>query len=179
MLICNRCNTPIPDGARFCGACGDPVTAGDLVGNRVTLGASESVQIVCPRCEKQALQRMPSHGVAQLTCPACATGFDTSVVRVRAKRSTGRKKRNERSFSVRVESLNGDERLLEFVRPSYDDFELRSRDLAAFTSLNGRLSIVQNLTVGRFMSLKGPGSGCLFALLVCLVTIVLMAALLS
>ncbi|HEX8394339.1 MAG TPA: hypothetical protein VF665_18485 [Longimicrobium sp.] len=179
MLICNCCDTPIRTGARFCEACGDPVTAGDLVSNRAAPSAREGVQIVCPRCEKQALQTIPSHGVAQITCPACATVFTTAIVRIRAKRSKGQKQRNERSFSVRVEGLNGDERLLEFVRPSYEDFELRSRDLAAFTSLDGRLSIVQNLTIGRSMSLKGNGAGCLVALLVCVLALFLFVALLS
>lgn len=157
MLICNRCNTPIPDGARFCPACGDPVTAGDLVKNRAAPGASESVHLVCPHCEQQALHTIPSHGVAQPTGPACAKPFNTKVVRVRSKRSTGQKKLNTRSFSVRVESLDGREDLVEFVRPTNEDFELRSRDLAAFSSIQGRLSIVQNLSVGNHMKLTAPG----------------------
>jgi hypothetical protein len=111
------------------------------------------------------VQTIPSHGVGQLTCPACATVFDTAVVRIRSKRSTGQKKLNARSFSVRVESLNGQERLIDFVRPSSGDFELRSKDLAAFTSVNGRLSIVQNLSVGQYMNLKLASAGCAGALL--------------
>jgi hypothetical protein len=165
MLICNRCNTSIQDGARFCGACGDPVTAGDLVRNRLAPGTHESVHLVCPQCEQQALQTVPSHGVGQITCPACATVFDTAVVRVRSKRSTGQKKLNTRSFSVRTESLDGHERLIEFVRPSSRDFELRSKDLAAFTSVNGRLTVVQNLSVGEYMTLKVVNAGCVGALL--------------
>ena len=67
MLICNRCSTSIAEGARFCPACGDPVTAGDLVRNQA-VPRSESVQLVCPHCERQALYSGPSNGVARLTC---------------------------------------------------------------------------------------------------------------
>jgi hypothetical protein len=91
--------------------------------------------------------------------------FDTAVVRVRSKRSTGQKKLNTRSFSVRTESLDGHEQLIEFVRPSSGDFELRSKDLAAFTSVNGRLTVVQNLSVGQYMTLKVVNAGCAGALL--------------
>lgn len=170
MLICNRCNTPISDGARFCPACGDPVTAGDLVKNRAAPGTSESVQLVCPHCEQQTLHAIPSHGAGQLTCPACVNVFDTTVVRVRSKRSAGQKQSNTRSFSVRVEDLDGRDAIIEFVRPSNEDFELRSKDLAAFSSVQGRLTIVQNLSVGRYMKVVRPTveSGCGIALLLCL-----------
>ncbi len=170
MLICNRCNTPIPDGARFCPACGDPVTAGDLVKNRAAPGTSERVQLVCPHCEQKALHAIPSHGAAQLTCPACGKAFDTTVVRVRSKRSAGQKESDTRSFSVRVEDLDGRDDFIQFVRPSNEDFELRSKDLVAFSSVQGRLMIVHNLSVGRYMKLVRPTveSGCSVALLLCL-----------
>lgn len=155
MLICNRCSTSIAEGARFCPACGDPVTAGDLARNQA-VPRSESVQLVCPHCERQALYSLPSDGVGRLTCAECTNAFDTTVVRVRSKRSAGQKKSNTRSFSVRVESLDGRENLVEFVRPSNDDFELRARDLAAFSSVQGRLTLVQNLSVGKYMKLVMP-----------------------
>lgn len=158
MLICDRCQAPISDGSRFCPTCGDPVTAADRIGSRLTR-TTERVQLVCPACERPSLFDIPAHGAAQETCPRCDRVFGTRVVRVKAKRSAGNRKLDTRSFSVRVEELNGREDLIEFDRPSYEDFELRARDLAAFTSRNGRLALVQNLTVGRSMRLAS-GSGC-------------------
>jgi hypothetical protein len=97
--------------------------------------------------------------------------FDTKVVRIRSKRSAGQKQSNTRSFSVRVEDLEGRDDFIEFVRYTNEDFELRSRDLAAFSSVQGRLTIVQNLSVGRYMKLVRPAaaaSGCGIVLLLCL-----------
>lgn len=138
------------------------MTAGDLASKRVA-HSSESVKLVCPVCEDESLFTIPSHGVGQLTCPACANLFDTTIVRVRSKRSAGQKQADTRSFSVRVEDLDGREDFIEFVRPLNEDFELRSKDLAAFSSVQGRLTIVQNLSVGRYMKLVRasvePGCG--------------------
>jgi zinc-ribbon domain len=168
MLICNRCGNSIPDGARFCPACGDPVTTGDLARKQAVPG-TESVKLVCPHCERRSLFTVPSNGVDQPTCPACANSFETHVVRVRAKRSVGNKQANTRSFSVRVETLDGHEQVVEFIRPLNVDFELRSKDLAAFSYVHGRLAIVQNLSVGQHLKLARPAAhaqpGCAGAIL--------------
>lgn len=162
MLICNRCSTTIPAGARFCPACGDPVTAGDAPGKHVA-PSSERVKLVCPHYEDAALYAIPSHGVGELACAACANPFHTSVVRIRSKRSAGNKQMGTRSFTVRVEDLDGRDDLVEFIRPSNEDFELRARDLAAFSSIDGWLTVVQNLTVGRHMRLVRPRAHARFA----------------
>ena len=170
MLICNRCNTAIPNGVRFCPACGDPVTAGDAPGKHL-VPSSESVKLSCPHCEQAALYEIPSHRVGELTCSGCARSFDPRVVRVRSKRSAGNKQMGTRSFTVRIEDLNGRDDLVEFVRDANEDFELRSRDLAAFSSIDGRLVIVQNLSVDRHMKLVRSraharvASGCAGAIL--------------
>lgn len=163
MMICDRCSSSIPDGARFCASCGDPVNAADSPGR--VAPPVERVQLVCPHCEHQSLFDVASHGVAQLTCSVCTKAFNTQVVRIRSKRSAGQKKHNTRSFTVRVESLAGREDLIEFVRPSNEDFELRSRDLAAFSSVQGKLTVVQNLSVGQYMKLAAPGCGVILGLI--------------
>jgi hypothetical protein len=172
MLICNRCSTSIPDGSRFCPSCGDPVTAADRVSNQL-VPPSESVRLICPHCDKQVLYEIPSHGMAAITCASCARPFDTRVVRIRAKRSTGQKSANTRTFSVRADTLDGEESLIEFMRPSNEDFELRSRDLAAFSYIQGRLAVVQNLSVGHYMKLLTPPLplGCVIALVILLIVI--------
>lgn len=152
MLICDRCRTSIPDGARFCATCGDPVTAADDPENQDGPG-SETVQLVCPHCESQSLFTIPSNGVGELACPACAGAFGTTVVRIRSKRSAGQKASNTRTFSVRVERLDGREDFVEFIRPKNEDFELRSRDHAAFSTIQGKLVLVQNMSVGGSMTL--------------------------
>ncbi|HEX2208777.1 MAG TPA: zinc ribbon domain-containing protein [Longimicrobium sp.] len=179
-MICDKCNAPIPAGARFCPACGDPVTAADDIRSRPVL-ALERVQLVCPKCNQLAAHDIPAHGVASVACPNCATNFQTRVVRVRSKRSSGDKQSQTRRFTVRVEDLAGRDDLIEFKSPHYKDFELRTKDLAAFSSLLGRLHVVQNLTVGRYMVVAGPPGGCvtmMIALGVVFLLIIIVAALL-
>lgn len=160
MLQCDKCSARIPDGSRFCPACADPVTAADRVKVRPVPPQSQ-VRLVCPKCEGQTSYDAPRVGAGGLVCPSCNTAFSTRVVEVRAKSSRGRKAENARNFSVRVRDAAGGEDLIQFENHSYQDFELRARDLAAFTSLNGRLRVVQNLTVGRYMTVSGVGEAAL------------------
>jgi hypothetical protein len=49
--------------------------------------------------------------------------------------------------------LGGREHLFEFSNAAYEGFELRQGDLAVFSYTNGRLRIVQNLTVAQYYKL--------------------------
>jgi len=157
-LVCDRCGVSIPEGARFCPACADPVTAADVVKARPAAG--ERVDLVCPGCATPALQHVGANGAAALKCGRCGRDFATRVVQVRSKSSRGSRKTNTRDFNVRAHDLAGRDELFEFTSPNNLDFELRSRDLAAFTYLDGRLALVQNLTLGRALTLARPGAGC-------------------
>src|ERR1051326_6984019 len=67
------------------------------------------------------------------------------------------KRANLRDYSVRVIDFSGGEDLIQFRQSGIADFELRSGDIAAFNYHDNKLQIIQNLTIGRYLSLK---SGC-------------------
>jgi hypothetical protein len=157
-LVCDKCGATIPEGARFCPRCADPVTAADTVNGRVAV--RERVNLICPRCRTANLQTVGADGAALLKCGHCGGDFATRVIQVRAKSSRGSRKTDTRDFTVRALDLAGRDQLFEFTARDNADFELRSRDLAAFTYQNGRLALVQNLTLGRTLMLGQPGSGC-------------------
>lgn len=118
---------------------------------------------VCPKCENQHQQSCdPAESNYLFDCPRCGTRFATALVKIRAKRARGNKRENSRVFSVRVIQASGMERLIEFARAGYEDFELRARDLAVFSFLDGKVRVVQNLTTGQYMTVKDPG--CVFLL---------------
>lgn len=156
-LVCDKCSSEIARSARFCANCGDPVTDADRPASAGDL-SKESVMLVCPKCQKQNLQQLQLTSEAMaVTCPDCQADFRTEIAVVRAKRSSSSKKEGRRTFSVRVQNFNGSERLIEFVNSGTDDFELRSKDIAAFSYLNGTLGIVQNLKVRQYMKVSKPG----------------------
>lgn len=134
--------------------------------------ATERVQLVCPRCRAQAVYVVGGDGSATLTCSGCGQPFATRVVRIRSKNSRGNKKANTRDFTVRVLDLAGRDELFQFQSYGWDDFELKSKDLAAFNYADGRLRGVQNLTLGRFLDLTPPksylGVGCVIVGLILL-----------
>jgi predicted amidophosphoribosyltransferase len=41
-LVCDKCGATIPEGARFCPRCADPVTAADTVNGRVAVSRASS-----------------------------------------------------------------------------------------------------------------------------------------
>jgi hypothetical protein len=158
-MTCDKCGTAIPAGARFCAACGDPVTGADREANHPVV-ATERVNLVCPRCGERDTYTVAGDGSGEPTCPRCHTAFSTRVVVVRSKRAAGDRPTNTRRFTIRVHDLAGRDELIEFVSPGYDDFELKSRDLAAFSQVDGRLRVVQNLTLGRHMTIPSETLGC-------------------
>jgi hypothetical protein len=128
------------------------------------------VKLVCPKCEAQSVFPVSaSQSVNQLACPQCQTQFICRLVQIRSKNSRSNKSTSGRAFSVRVKDLRGGEDLIEFTNPGGADFELRSKDLAVFSYHDNRLAVVQNLTVGRYMSIKT--AGCLGSMVVVFLTL--------
>ena len=113
--------------------------------------------IICPnpKCSKQTQQRIPA-SISNHTfcCPACQEKFESYIVKIRAKNGRGNKRQGMRHFSVRVIEFDGKENLLEFDNNSYDNFDLRSKDLVVFSQFKGKLRIVQNLTIGQYMRVE-------------------------
>lgn len=175
MLVCDNCGSHIADGAKFCPQCADPVTINDIVdGPQV-----ERKKLMCPKCGTRSLFEVDTRNAEyDSTCPKCDSDFTTRIVQVRAKRSRGNKKYGTREFTVRVVDASGDEELIEFSNNSYEDFELRSKDQAAFTYLGNQLALIENLNVGRNMRLpirrSGSGNmGCILTTMFLLAVIVL------
>jgi hypothetical protein len=105
--------------------------------------------LVCPYCKEEFGFRVkPPHSDYDPECEACGKVFSAYIVKIRAKRSRGNKRRRSRDFSIRVVTLAGREDFLEFSNASYEDFELRKGDMAGFFFVNEQLRVVQNFTIG-------------------------------
>jgi LysM repeat protein len=110
-----------------------------------------NVLMVCPQCNGQFRRAIDVlDAVHAVECPVCGTGFESLLVTVLTKHSTGHRESNSRHFSVRVEDPFGNQHPLEFSRPSYEDIELRPDDDLILTYLQEQLVVVQNLTVRRY-----------------------------
>jgi len=151
-LICDACGADIPQGYRFCGQCGDPVTSADKKANQVS--RSEIVHLVCPHCESQDTHELDSDSYGILECAKCKKSAEFHILQIRSKRSRGSKKNNTRSYTVRATSLSGREEHLEFDDASYTDFEMRSKDLVAFVYKKGNLVLIQNLTIRKYTKIS-------------------------
>jgi hypothetical protein len=122
------------------------------------MSQTQQTNLLCPKCTKQSAYSVStSESANQLKCEHCKATFTAWIVKIRAKHSRQDKRANTRRYSVRVVSLAGREDLIEFTQTGINDFELRSGDLAVFSYLNKKLLLIENLTIGRYLSLK---SGC-------------------
>lgn len=122
-----------------------------------TIQTAEQIRIVCPKCETQSFYEVTAfNSVYNLQCTNCQSDFASRVVNVRSKRSQGNKREHKRNFSIRILDFSGNEDLIEFVNAGYDDFELRAKDLAIFSYHTGKLKIVQNCTINRYMKVSAP-----------------------
>lgn len=133
---------------------------------------TQQANLVCPKCQTQNIFPISTaQSNYQFTCPKCNSLFISRVVKIRAKNSRQDKRSNTRSYSVRIIDFSGREELIEFGQSGISDFELRAGDLASFNYLSNKLLIVQNLTIGRFLSLK---SGCSkAAVIICIILLAL------
>lgn len=109
---------------------------------------STEAVFICPHCKEHTQARIAGEGWFELTCQRCKRGFNTLLATVRAKRSRGDRRGDARVYSVRVKH-NGQEELIEFDQSGYDDFELRSGDVAAFSFVGGAVIVVENKTIGQ------------------------------
>lgn len=121
-----------------------------------------SIKLVCTNCEKQHSYNIPTHELATqayipLFCPECNTNFETHIVTIRAKKSRGNKKNQNRTFDIRIINMDESEGLISFTNNSYDDFELRSKDQVAFSYEKDKLKIVQNFTISRYWTVNKGG----------------------
>lgn len=161
MAKCPKCG--FDEDANFCRQCGTPIagtrtaTTKSPAKETPESNRTQQMNLVCPKCEAQNLYPITASASEHtLNCPKCSKTFTTKIFQVRAKSSRGSKQENRRSFSVRVIDAMQREELIEFVNASHQDFELRARDLAAFSYLNGKLRVVQNCTVARYMKVSEP-----------------------
>lgn len=154
-LRCNKCKNDIPEKAKFCPQCGDPITEADKFKNQDS--KLETIRLVCPKCETRNLYKSDiSDQMISLKCPQCNTTFQSQIAKIRSKKSRVSKRYGRRSFGIRIQDFTGNEHFIEFENADYKDFELRAKDIAAFSYLNTELRIVQNMTVDQYIKITKP-----------------------
>ena len=105
-------------------------------------------QLICPNCEAQNLYQLSTtQSQNEVACPKCKKTVVSWIVRIRAKNSRQDKRADTRSYSVRIIDLSGGEHLIEFQQRGIAAFELRGGDYSAFSYINNKLLMVQNLTI--------------------------------
>jgi len=157
MLKCDKCGSEIPENSKFCPECADPVTEADIVNLKNDI---PKVNLVCPFCEKQAhYSSTDDPSRYSCVCSSCQKQFTALLTIVRSKTSRGDKKHSSRDYSVRVKHFDGSEELISF-HGSYQDFEMRSKDLVGFISVNSRICVVQNFKINSYQRLYNPNASC-------------------
>ena len=127
------------------------------------------VRVVCPKCKQDSPYPEKSFASPGFVCVRCNQHFQVMAAKMRANRSRGNRRLNRRDFSIRV-YVGQHERLIEFVSFGWADFELRSGDDIIISSVDGRIALIQNLTIGKYYVVRKSSS---FVALVVLVVIVL------
>lgn len=107
------------------------------------------INIVCPHCENQATYEFEGTGTRSLVCSSCEKPFEATFAEARSKRSRGNKSTNSRSYKIRATCAGVDE-FFEFESNTYDDAELKSKDLFVLSAINGRVLMLQNLTIRKY-----------------------------
>ena len=148
MSICDKCGAEVLNGFKFCPHCGHVLPKTETYDN-----SQEKINIICPKCERQIPFTFSSSAKVELTCPNCKKRFISRFVQIRAKRSSLNKKDGIRSYKIRIINPDGSEELIEITNKAQEDFELRSKDMAIFSYLNGEIRIVQNLSINRYMKI--------------------------
>lgn len=114
------------------------------------------ISIICPKCKSQYPYEITSRSEHNFRCTRCHQVFRSRIVKIRAKRSRGSRKENKRRFLVRYYDLSGSEGMIEFDITGYEDFELRARDIAVFSYVKDKLTLIQNCTVNRYLRISNP-----------------------
>lgn len=160
---CPTCSQPAPMEAQFCPQCRHQYRTQFAPSNvsraqYLPLPApTTGITLICPFCKTHNIFQIDETQSSHTpTCPRCNKSFLSRIVKVRSKTSRGSKKEARRTFSIRVCESSGVEDFIEFVNAGYDDFELRSKDVAVFSYKGGALTVVQNLTIGRSMNVSTP-----------------------
>jgi phage FluMu protein Com len=155
MVRCSKCGFEVKEN--YCTQCGTPVKK---------VEKAVYVNLVCPKCKSRSqYEIMRKKSLYEFYCNHCNKQFSTLIVQIRAKKSRGSKKDNKRFFSIRFYYLSGGEDFIEFSNANYEDFEIRARDIVAFSSYKNQLVIVQNCTVDHYYEVSNPGcfiATCLF-----------------
>jgi len=158
-MPCPNCG--FDESEAFCRKCGTRIDGFTLP--PVRPNGAVPVRLICPHCEQQHFYSVTTLYRELVTCLSCQTGFETRVVKIRAKTSRGNKQSGSRDFTVRIFRADDGEELIQFSNAAYADFELRSGDSAVFSYIGPFVRIVQNLTINQYLKIKVKKAGCYIA----------------